>query len=673
MDKAWYAHYDAKMNRISVGNQKICKTVETRGSYLRTERVEDLVNGKVWTGEEKLWQRLPVLGADETPEIYFTAIEVLDHPCIQDHLKAILRLTGENGTVWYEFIVFPEAPFVYTQAFVEKKGEAARSEEQITSVSSSGIERNQTVVNGQEIYCGSDTLDCIPLSRSHLEVESFMLYDKTDINDSLLERQTVPVYFRGIREMEGNIFRISDYANGDSLLLVKHSPTPSSALNRSGKDLLVMNNRYAVLKGTGIDYACLPEEKIPCYASAVGTANTSEIMEEFWRYSASFSKGDIRKKLFIMSNTWGDRSQDLAVCEEFMLREIECGHKIGVDIVQIDDGWQLGMSANTLRASSGTWEGYYRSDPDFWAVDPAKFPRGLTPVVQKAAEYGIEIGLWFSPDSSDEFANYARDIETLWAIYQTYGIRFFKLDGVKIRSKLCEKRFIHILETLTLRSRGEISFNLDVTAEDRFGYLYQMQYGTLFVENRYTDWGNYYPHNTFKNLWNLSAILPARRLQMELLNNNRNQDKYVGMPFAPSEYGMDYLFAVTIPANPLVWMEMSHLQEADAALLTKVIAEYKGYASELFAARIIPIGEAPNGMHFSGYFCRNQDGRSGHLILFREQTKGQSFVFDVPIDLRDAKMTVVYESAPAAADSRNGGIRVCFEKQRSFIWMRYEL
>ena len=41
------------------------------------------------------------------------------------------------------------------------------------------------------------------------------------------------------------------------------------------------------------------------------------------------------------------------------------------------------------------------------------------------------------------------------------------------------------------------------------GYLAAREYGTLFVENRYTDFGNYYPHRTLRNLWMLARYVPC--------------------------------------------------------------------------------------------------------------------------------------------------------------------
>lgn len=666
-----YAHFECETGRLSIGNCAVEKTVIVTGGCVCTESVADKTGGRVWRGETLMKQRCPVIYEGEQPVPCVDVAAVEDDLLMKPHLKATVALEGRGGRVWYEYVVFPGIPFVYTQAFVEKTGgeAAATVGEDIHAVT--GIE-NAAQRDMPGDVCSEDTLECIPLGASHLEVENVILCDKTDRNDSLVERQTVPVYARGMAEREGNIFRITDIVTRDSLMLVKHAPTISSALNRRGKDLVLTGNRYAFLMGTGVDFNALPDEKIPYYASAVGVGKAEDIFDAFWQYSAAFSAGDRSGRLFIMSNTWGDRSQDMAVCEEFILREIERGHGLGVDIMQIDDGWQTGMTANSRRGKNGVWEGYYAYRDDFWTVNPERFPNGLEPLAEKARDYGMEIGLWFSPDSSNEFANWERDIETIWELHSRYGVRYFKLDGVKIRSKLCEKRFINIMKELTRHSGGEIRFNLDVTAEDRFGYLYEMQYGTLFVENRYTDWGNYYPHNTFKNLWSLAAVMPARRLQMELLNKNRNPHMYTGMRFAPAEYETDYLFATVMPANPLVWMEVSHLPDADAARLSGIIAEYRKYRCELFDAHVMPIGEMPNGMRFSGYFCRCEDGKAGHILLFRESTASAEYVFKLPCSIDGADVSVVYRSCAAETEVRGDTVAVNIAEERSFVWLRYE-
>ncbi len=670
MFKGCYAYFDETTSTVRLGNSKVEKVIRINCSRIRTECVRDVVNGFEWSGNS-LWQHCPVLSDDERAEITFET-KIIENPYImKPHLKAVLCLKGKEGSAWYEYLIFPEISFIYNQNFVSKQGNIAIVEETAVKAGPTGIEeeQNKVAVNDSTNF---DILDSIPMASRHLSVESYKLYDKTDYNDMLVEKQNASVYsFRnGDLYREGNVFCINDYTSDNSIMMIKHSPTESSALNRKNKDFFMQGNVYATLYGTGIDFNNLPEGKVPYYASAVGVGKIADIQDEYWRYNTAFCTDDPRNALFCMSNTWGDRSQDMAVCESFMLREIERARELGVDIIQIDDGWQLGVTANSLRKKGGVWEGYYADNSDFWLVNPERFPNGLKFIVGKAKENGIEFGLWFSPDSSNDFENYEKDIKTLMNLYNTYGVRYFKLDGVKIRNKLCEMRFIKLLQELTNLTKGDMRFNLDVTAEDRFGYMYQSQFGSLFVENRYTDFPNYFPHNTFKNVWNLAHVIPTRRLQMELLNTRRNTDKYDGVLFAPNTYSPDYLFATVMVANPLFWMEMSNLHDEDAKTLAKISNIYKNYKKELFNSRVIPVGEMPNGMTFSGYACKDLEDKSYNLILFREATEQDTYTYKLPVDLDDLNMEIIYQSAPANVTINGDSVTVNFSDKRSFVWVR---
>ena len=121
----------------------------------------------------------------------------------------------------------------------------------------------------------------------------------------------------------------------------------------------------------------------------------------------------------------------------------------------------------------------------------------------------------------------------------------------------------------------EVIFNLDATAGRRGGYHYMNEYGNIFLENRYTDWGNYYPYRTLRNLWMLSRYVPAEKMQIEFLNKWRNADKYdAADPFAPARYSFDYLFAITLAAQPLAWMEASNLPE-EAYITASLLKKYQ--------------------------------------------------------------------------------------------------
>ncbi len=670
MFKDCFCFFDKNTGYLRLGNSKIEKVLQVKGPNVRTDSICDAAGDFEWSGAKGLWQRCPVFDENETPTISFKT-EIIENPYVmKPHLKAILCIKGKKGTAWYEYLIFPEIAFIYNQNFVSKQGNIEVAEQEDNFNAPTGIEEEQN--KAQVSTTNFDVLDCIPLGQRHVNVESFKLYDKTDYNDMLVERQEASVYiFRnGELKRDGNVFCINDYTSDNSIMLIKHSPTESSALNRKGPDFTMQGSVYATLYGTGINFNDLPDGKVPYYASAVGVGKSENIYEEMWRYNTAFCADDPRQSLFCMSNTWGDRSQDMAVCESFMLKEIERARQMGVDIIQIDDGWQLGITANSRRKSGGVWEGYYADNNDFWVVNPERFPNGLEVVVDKAKQYGIEFGLWFSPDSSKDFENYEKDINTLMNLYNKYGIRYFKLDGVKIRNKLCEMRFMKMLEELTKRTHGDMRFNLDVTAEDRFGYMYQSQFGSLFVENRYTDFPNYFPHNTFKNLWNLAKVIPTRRLQMELLNTRRNTDKYEGVLFAPNTYKPDYLFATVMVANPLFWMEMSNLDDDYAETLAKISNIYKNYKQELFNSQVIPIGDMPNGMAFSGYACKNLEDKTYNLILFREATNEDRYTFKLTDNMDGKTKEIIYQNAPVDISVNGKELTVKFGEQRSFVWLR---
>lgn len=237
-----------------------------------------------------------------------------------------------------------------------------------------------------------------------------------------------------------------------------------------------------------------------------------------------------QRHVLLLSNTWGDRNRDARVCETFVLQEIDRAAALGLDTVQIDDGWQKGTTVNSARPLGGVWEGYYAADADFWTPHPERFPRGLYPVAEHAAARGVALGLWFSPDSSGEFANWRRDAETLLRLWRTYGVAVFKLDGVKLRTPAARAKYLSLLEMVTAQSGRRVMLQQDITAEQRMGYLAAREYGTLFVENRYTDFGNYYPHRTLRNLWMLARYVPAQRMLFELLNPARNTERYRGRP-----------------------------------------------------------------------------------------------------------------------------------------------
>jgi hypothetical protein len=115
----------------------------------------------------------------------------------------------------------------------------------------------------------------------------------------------------------------------------------------------------------------------------------------------------------------------------------------------------------------------------------------------------------------------------------------------------------------------------------------------------------------------LSRYVPSQNLQIEFLNKWRNAEKYANDPFAPGNYSFDYLFAITMAAQPLAWFEATGLP-AEAFQASAVIKKYKQLQNEIHQGIILPIGEEPDGKCWTGFQSMNP--QNGFFIIYRESS-----------------------------------------------------
>ncbi len=459
----------------------------------------------------------------------------------------------------------------------------------------------------------------------HWNIESINFLDRTDDNNNLVEKRNSVVFSRQNR-IQANLIFINEELGENSLFILKESPNSEAQINYPGCDFITKQNRehYLEVNLTGLNTAVTDlkhDDWVRCMGFVTGVAQnkTFEKLKALKSYQRNLRILDEEQDEMIMMNTWGDRSQDAAISEEFCLKEIKAAMALGITHFQIDDGWQTGRTANSAE-KGGSLENIWNNE-DYWTVDKARFPRGLTPVVNTAKESNIELGLWFNPSHTNDYANWKRDAETILNYYFSYGIVTYKIDGLILNSKKAEENFRSFLDTLMLASKNKIVINLDVTGiARRPGYHALNQYGNIFLENRYTDWLNYYPHWTLRNLWMLSPYVPAQKLQIEFLNKWRNAELYrPGDPLAPINIPFDYLFAITMMAQPLAWFEGSKLPP-EALLLKETIKTYKAHMHEIHRGDILPIGSEPRGHCWTGFQSITGE-TEGYLLIFREYTE----------------------------------------------------
>jgi len=573
---------------LALQNDRIRRVYAWNEGHLIGREIADLATGRSWA----------LVGT--TPDYAFPGevppqdgqldvVERPETPYKPAHLQVDVTTRLETLDVRRRFRVYPGCPAIASDLYLRGSVEGG--------------------------WDAPPTLERLSLPGRHLRLECVQFYDITDRRNTLVSRRSALVYWRE-GQLAGNLLLIGEPSSDDGLFVLKEAPCSDVQLAWPGYDFTHRIGEIDVV-GIGVTPADLRAEAwTRCYGAVTGVAGGGELglLSALRTYQEQIRTHVPGRDEMILLNTWGDRGQDTRIRESFALDELERGAHLGITHFQLDDGWQSGQTSNSAYAG-GSLEGIWRHD-DYWAPHPERFPAGLGPVVERARALGIEPCVWFNPSKDDSYAHWEADADVLIGLYHQHGIRTYKIDGVVISDKEADCNLRAMFERVMEATGGEAVFNLDVTAGRRWGYHYGNEYGNIFLENRYTDWRNYYPHWTLRNLWMLSRYLPAQNLQIEFLNKWRNPDNYpADDPLAPARVPFAYCFAVTMAAQPLAWFEATGLPE-EAFEIAPMVRTYREHQVRLHAGQILPIGEEPSGTGWTGF--QSMEVGSGYLLLYRE-------------------------------------------------------
>jgi len=639
-----YVRYDG--TRLVIGNPLIERAYEVAGGMLRPVSLLDKKLGREWLapGRERFLFRLPGMGEEEA-----RAISVDWGRGDHDGLSApflYARLTMEFAACRVETTlrVHPGVPAVSTSHSVQ--GRPGRTDWTELPIREFRACRQEAHLMKQAPWPRPDTVESIPLAPRHIRARAVRLFDVTDNFNTPVREETALPYGPGFEKLQGNLLFVEDLLERAGLFVVKESPTLLGQLNYPGFDFHIAGRELIEVRGTGLRPEELrPETAFGTYSCTVGVFDpVREDGDEALR--AWYEAEDLfvpERDVYILSNTWGNRSLDRRVREEFILREIDRAAELGVDVCQIDYGWQRGELIDPATGAVDKKGRYRGRDPRFWTIRRDRFPEEFAPRAEHAARRGVELGVWFAPDQDGEFADWELDRDVLLDLYRRFGVRHFKLDIFNVESKLGESRLLKMLSDLQL------------------------------LENRYTDFGNYYPHYSLRNLWLLSKYVPSRRVEIEFLDPDRNPQNYPDDPLAPHHHGIDYCFAVSMFGSPLAWMEMDLLSADEVAALRPVIAAYRRERERIFQCSTYPVGEEPLGTSWTGLQAAHPDGW-GYLLVFRELNERPSARLRLRgLAGRRLRLEGVCGSA-LACDGRVDGageMEVGLERPRSFALVRY--
>ena len=652
---------------LTIGNGLIERKFVWNGGNLMTHSITDKSSGTVHLSGrlEPDFVMTSVSGPGTNGKLF--SEKVLETPVSPAHYRVCVTFETGGLQIRREYRIYEDSPAIACDTWL--KGRLAGKF--ASAVENNADRKNIEFSEDMASRPVSAVIDRVNFKGNHWHAKAVEFWDVTDWNNNLVAERDIISYRKN--SYRGNILFMRDGTDGSGLYFLKEAPCSSVQLEYGNADFIADFGSFSVTSPGIATTDIRPDEWTGIYSCVLGVFDGGELeaLTALRKYQKNVRRHLADRDEMIMMNTWGDRSQDSKVNEQFCLAELEKAARLGITHFQIDDGWQVGKSPNSAVAR-GSFKNIW-DNPDYWTPDPEKYPRGLAPIVEKGRELGIEIGLWFNPSIQNDFEDWQKDADALIKLYNEYGIRIFKIDGLNIPNKKAETNLRRFFDTVQKATGYQAVFNLDVTAGRRGGYHYFNEYGNIFLENRYTDWGNYYPYHTLRNLWLLSKYVPAEKLQIEFLNCWRNADKYPsGDPFAPGRYSFGYLFAIAMMGQPLAWMEAENLPE-EAYGVAPLIAEYREVMNEIHEGVILPVGDEPSGRSWTG-FQSMTDGWSGYILVFREANRnGAAFV---ETWLPEGAKTVF---EPVAGDGKkfratageDGRIRFTLPQENSFALYRY--
>jgi len=649
-------------------NSRISRTYSWNNGNLITHELTDKQQGKTWSWNTKK----PDMSFPGQPAAAiagtFSAAIISENSVKPEHLEVTVQYSLGKLELKRIFRIYPNCPAIACDIYLRGQAEKAWTLQSANAGDLQNIEKLTEAANAEN----APVLEKLELPGKQWKLNAVEFLDVTDRFNTLVLETHVLGYRENI--LRGNLLFATDQISQSGLFILKEAPTSNVQLAYPGGDFL-SNYGNIRLIGAGMQSSDLdPQEWKKAYGFVTGVYSGNEVnkMLALRDYQQRIRIHRPDRDEIIMMNTWGDRGQDTKVNEKFCLAELDAGARLGITHFQLDDGWQSGRSANSAYAG-GSFSNIWRN-PDYWKPNPEKFPNGLASVVEKGKKLGIEICLWFNPSPDDGNSNWEKDADALISLYKQYGIRTFKIDGVKMPDKQSEVNFRRLLDKVIEATKGEVVFNLDVTAGRRGGFHSFNEYGNIFLENRYTDWQNYYPYTTLRNIWMLSHYVPPQNLQIEFLNKWRNGDKYGDDPFAPKNYSFEYLFAITMAAQPLAWFEGTGLPE-EAFTTSKTIASYKKVMADFHAGNVLPIGEEPSGKNWTGFQSQKTGSTEGYVLVFREINTSTSKEIQLP-QLTSGN----YQFEPIAGSGKaistrvdaSGKVKFELENPNSFALYRYK-
>lgn len=312
--------------------------------------------------------------------------------------------------------------------------------------------------------------------------------------------------------------------------------------------------------------------------------------------------------LYLKANTWGsgiDAETSVArAAEKEVLAEIESVADLGLETLQIDDGWQKGRMAHKPPAQAE------------WEPRPDWYPDGWKNVTAAAAAKKIDLGIWLAARAP------------LNAMIKNYDLAHFKtwkLDFANLSNYDGVQSYLEKGRSLIEHTQHKIRVNWDVTEiPPRYGYYWASECGNLWLANRKP----LMPTSVVPKPWlmlrevrEISRYLNINKIELPIQNFAMVDPKISDAHLHSTTYST----ALGLAGIPVFFQTTRLLTAPQREEIKGLLEQYKKHRAAMFHSYVFPIGDEPDNQSWSGLQWHNPENpQTGYLLIFRERLNQQA-------------------------------------------------
>jgi hypothetical protein len=605
-------------NKLTIENSTIARVLDLKLSIPGTVSLKDKRSGAEMAARRHgidfsfAGMNMPLQNKEteySLKKVIATAVESTifdsEHVCVE----LIIHENIQQLSFTRQYYIYPDMPFISSRTGIRSKVMPLLYWTRRGDL----YKRDLSRVNSPERL--ENCADGVLLAGNLHPTKAVEFAGRTDLTNEHVFENNNPVGM-----FKGNLL-FCENPDGGGLLFMQEAPPSSERRDFEEYDFRVDDKNAVYSCCWGINpHEVSADHELFSYRHTIMLYQPGDSIPLLKKYLRVRFPQNSEKDYTVTVNPWGGGGFSSLISENFLIDEIKATAALGATHYQVDDGWQKGRALGEMIVNNR------HMTKDFWDFSHEHLPNGFDHVVAIAKDVNVELALWMAPSCNCEYRDWREFADIVYDYYIRYNIRMFKIDAVLIRTKEAEDNLEKMVRHLRERSNGEIFFNFDTTSGQRPGYLMFLEYGNIFLENRYLHAGvGYHPETTLRCMWRLTKYIRPQTLQIEVANFKGISREFYEEKgcIQPDVYPAEYWAAIPLFANPLVWLTPSKLAPELVKIYRKLIELHLEYRDRIFAGEIYAIGHEPDGTSICGFQSHDMNSNHGFFVFYRENNAAE--------------------------------------------------